>query len=144
MVEWVIDASVAVKWVIEGEPLRSQARQLLHDALADNIGLIGPPLLDYEFESVLQRLLYLRQAPESTIDASLAAYYAVGVQAASPPGLVPLAREIARQFNQPRIYDSLYAALAKLRGCEFWTADKAFHKATRPQLNFVRFLADYP
>lgn len=48
-------------------------------------------------------------------------------QVGSRTNLVRRAREIARQFGQERIYDSLYAALAELHGCEFWTADKVFY-----------------
>ena len=44
------------------------------------------------------------------------------------------AREIARQSNQERVYDSIYAALAELRGCELWTADKAFYDAVKSKL----------
>jgi len=31
MAEQVIDASVAIKWVVKGEPFRDKARQLLGD-----------------------------------------------------------------------------------------------------------------
>jgi len=58
--------------------------------------------------------------------------------------MIKRAREIARQFNQPNIYDSLYAALAELRVCEFWTADKAFYDAVKARLSFVKYLPDYP
>jgi predicted nucleic acid-binding protein len=78
------------------------------------------------------------------VDASLAAFYAVGVQTVTHPDMVHWARTIARQFNQERIYDSLYAALAELRGCEFWTADKVFYDAVKSTLPFVKHLPDYP
>lgn len=55
MAEQVIDASVAIKWVVKGEPFRNKARQLLRDAQLNGITLIGPPLLEYEVESTLQR-----------------------------------------------------------------------------------------
>ncbi len=58
MAEQVIDASIAVKWVVKGEPFRNKARQLLHDAQLKGIMLIGPSLLEYEVESALQRRLY--------------------------------------------------------------------------------------
>jgi predicted nucleic acid-binding protein len=58
--------------------------------------------------------------------------------------MVRRAREIARQSQQSKIYDSLYAALAELRGCEFWTADKAFYDAVRAALSFVKYLPNYP
>lgn len=53
------------------------------------------------------------------------------------------ARAIAEQFHQERVYDSTYAALAEQRGCEFWTADKAFYEAVKGRLAFVHFIGDY-
>lgn len=139
----VIDASVAIKWVVKGEPFREQARQLLRDARLQGVTLIGPPLLAYEVESVLQYRLYSRRATTAAVDASLAAFYAVGVRFVTHPDMIGRAREIARQFHQERIYDSLYAALAELYHCEFWTADRAFFEAVTPALAHVRYLPDY-
>jgi len=144
MAEQVIDASVAIKWVVKGEPFRDKARQLLRDARSKGIVLIGPPLLEYEVESVLQRRLYSGCATIAAVDASLAAFYAVGVRIVTHPDMVRRARGIARQFNQERIYDSLYAAIAELSGCEFWTADKAFYEAVKSELSFIKYLPDYP
>jgi len=67
----------------------------------------------------------------------------IGVQMVTHPNMIKRAREIARQFNQPRIYDSLYAALAELRDCEFWTADRIFYNSVTPSLLFVKYLPDY-
>lgn len=143
MAEQVVDASVAIKWVVKNEPFRRQALQLLRQARAHGIALIGPPLLEYEIESALHRRLHHGQTSSEAVDASLKAFYAVGVQIASHPAMVYRARELARQFHQERIYDSLYAALAELRGCPFWTADKSFYEAVTPGLSFVRHLPDY-
>jgi len=143
MAEQVVDASVAIKWVVKGEPFRNKARQLLRDAKSKGIALIGPPLLEYEVESVLQYRLQHKRVSKKTVDASLVAFYAVGVKMISQTDTVRRAREIARQFNQERVYDSIYAALAELRGCEFWTADKAFYDAVKSKLAFVKYLADY-
>lgn len=143
MAEQVIDASLALKWVVKYEPFRRQAFQLLREARAQGITLIGPPLLEYEIESALHRRLHHGQTSTEAVDVSLKAYYAVGVQVASHPVMVRRARELARQFHQERIYDSLYAALAELRGCPLWTADKSFYEAVRPGLSFVRYLPEY-
>lgn len=143
MAEQIVDASVAIKWVVKGEPFRNKARQLLHDARSRGITLIGPPLLEYEVESALQRRLYSGSATVAAVDASLSAFHAVRIRVFTHPDMVRRAREIARQFNQERIYDSLYAALAELRECEFWTADKPFYEAVRSELSFVRYLPNY-
>ncbi len=99
MGEQVIDASVAIKWVVKGEPFRNKARQLLRDAKARGTTLIGPPLLEYEVESNLQRRVHHSRATLAAADTSLNAFYAVGVQTLAHSNLVRRAREIARQFN---------------------------------------------
>jgi predicted nucleic acid-binding protein len=121
-----------------------KARQLVRDARANGILLVAPPLLLYEVESTLQRHLQHGRVSLAATDTSLTAFYAVGVQIHTHPDLVRRAREIARRCHQERIYDSLYAALAELRGCTLWTADAAFYNAVKAALPFVKHLPDYP
>jgi predicted nucleic acid-binding protein len=143
MPERCIDASVAVKWVLRGEAWRRKARGFLRDSIEANFTFIAPPLYEYETESVLQQRLHSGVLTATEVDTALAKLAVIGVQIVTHPVMVRRAREIARQFNQPRIYDSLYAALAQLRGCEFWTADKAFYSIVMTALPFVRYLPDY-
>ena len=143
MAEYVIDASVAIKWVVKDEPFRDEARKLLRDARLAGVTLCGPPLLVYEVESAIQHRLFRGRSTIAMADTSLTAFHNVGVRIFTHSDMVHRAREISRQFNQERIYDSIYAALAELRGCEFWTADKAFYDAVKSTLSFVRYLPDY-
>jgi predicted nucleic acid-binding protein len=144
MAEQVIDASVAIKWLVQGEPYRHKARQLLREARARGIALIGPPLLVYEVESNLQHRLHGGRITLAAANAALGNFYTVGMQIETHPDMVRRARGIARLYHQDRIYDSLYAALAELRGCEFWTADGAFFHAVTSGLPFVKYLPHYP
>jgi predicted nucleic acid-binding protein len=66
------------------------------------------------------------------------------VQIATHPDLRQKARDIAERFNLPTVYDATYAALAELRGCEFWTADRVFYDMVKAVLPFVKYLPDYP
>jgi predicted nucleic acid-binding protein len=143
MAEQVIDASVAIKWVVKDEPFRNKARLLLRDSRRNNSTLLGPPLLDYEVESNLQRRLYDGRMTLAAVNTALNAFYATRIRIVSHSYLVRDARDIARRFRQERIYDALYAALADWRGCEFWTADRAFFDAVKYDLPFVRYLPDY-
>jgi predicted nucleic acid-binding protein len=68
----------------------------------------------------------------------------VTVQLLTHPNLRQRAREITEQFNLRTVYDTTYAALAELRGCEFWTADKVFYDTVKAVLTFVKSLPDYP
>src|SRR5439155_21210369 len=105
---------------------------------------LAPPLLEYETESVIQTKMVRGAATIADADLALQALTAVRVQLITHPDMVKRARALARQFNQAKIYDSLYAALAELRGCEFWTADKLFFDAVRSVLPHVKYLLDYP
>lgn len=124
--------------------MRKKARQFLLDSLSAGITLVAPPLFEYETESVLQGQWHARQMTLSETDTALARLAAIGMQIVTHPDMVKRARQIARQANQPRIYDSLYVALAELRDCEFWTADKTFYDAVKAALPFVKYLPDYP
>lgn len=143
MSEQVIDASVAIKWIVKDESFRDKARQLLRNARLNGIILCGPPLLEYEVESAIQYRLFRGRSTVVAADTSLNAFHNVGVRIFTHPDMVYRAREIGRQFNQERIYDSIYAALAQLRNCEFWTADKAFYDAVKSTLLYVKYLPDY-
>lgn len=144
MPERCVDASIAIKWVIKGERWRKKARRFLQDSLASGITLIAPPLFEYETESVLQGLLQSGLLTVQDADIALARLRLIGVQITTHPNMVDRARAIARRFGQPSIYDALYAALAELHNCEFWTADKLFYDAVKTALPFVKHLADYP
>jgi predicted nucleic acid-binding protein len=92
----------------------------------------------------LQERLYSKALTENEVDTALTRLATIGVRLVTHPEMVVHARAMARQFNQPKIYDSLYAALAELRVCEFWTADRRFYEAVTANLLFVKYLPDYP
>ena len=109
MLEWCIDASVAVKWVLRDEMWRKKARKLLFDSIKSDIMLIAPPLFEYETESVLQERLYSGKLTITEVNVAIEKLNSVGVQVTNHTDMIKCARDIARSFNQPKIYDSLYA-----------------------------------
>jgi len=143
MTERCVDASLVVKLALESEVHSAVARRLVRESVAAGFRLIAPPIFPAEVDSVIRRCLHTGRLKAE--DASLA--YRVldraPVEVVSHPDLRRRAREIAERFNQPTVYDATYAALAELRGCEFWTADRAFHEAVATGLRFVKFLGDY-
>ncbi|MEK7727726.1 MAG: type II toxin-antitoxin system VapC family toxin [candidate division KSB1 bacterium] len=143
MAERCIDASVAIKWFIKGESFRHKAIALLRDSQAAGIILIAPPLFEMETDSVIQTRVVDGKTTPAIADQTLTLLGAAPILIASHPQMRQRARAIARQFQQRKVYDATYAALAELRGCEFWTADKIFHDAVKSALTFVKYLPDY-
>ena len=143
MAEQVIDASVAVRWVIKDDPLHTKSLELLHTARQNDIALIAPPLFEYEIESVLQRYLNLGRMQIQKADEALEFIQSVGISFVVVSEMVVYARKLARQFKKNAIYDSLNVALAERRGCDFWTADKALYNSVRKELAYVKLLGDF-
>ena len=143
MSERCIDASIAVKWFIKDESFRHKALKLLRDSHAAGIALIAPPLFEMETDSVIQSRVREGKTTAEVADRTLALLDRAPVVIVTHPALRRRARELARRFQQGMVYDATYAALAELRGCEFWTADKIFHDAVKTELAFVRYLPDY-
>lgn len=139
-----VDASLAIKLVLGGESLRAHARQLYKDAATASALLVAPPIFESEVDSVIRLRGFAKRLTSREADRAYEALDLLRVDIQNPEGLRRRAREIATRFNQERVYDSTYAALADIRGCEFWTADHAFYSAVKDELPDVRFLADYP
>ena len=144
MMELCVDASVAIKWGIKGEFLRHKAIKLLNESIANGITLIAPPLFELETDSIIQTRLFENRVTQDIADRTYRLLDNAPIIIVTHPLMRQRARNIARQFNQRKVYDATYAALAELRNCEFWTADKVFYEAVKTTLFFVKYLSDYP
>jgi len=115
----VIDASIALKWVVQ-EDGTDQALVLRQHAK-----LIAPDLLVPECANILWKKV---QRKELTRDeALLAARLLQGAEIELLPtrSLLEQAARIAIELDHPA-YDCLYLALAMENGCRFVTADERF------------------
>jgi predicted nucleic acid-binding protein len=144
MSELCMDASVVVKLVLKGESHRVTARRLLRDCIVNNVTLIAPPFFESEADTVIRKRVHEGKLSATDAQKAFAGLDKVVVQLITLPNLRQRAREIAAQFHQRTVYDATYTALAELRGCEFWTADKVFYDAVKAGLSYVKYLPDYP
>jgi predicted nucleic acid-binding protein len=118
----VVDASVALKWVIEEDD--SQAAQTL---IADHL-LLAPDLLAVECANVLwskaRRGALTRDLARTALDAILA----TPIRLLPSSAHVSAAQTIAFDLDQTA-YDSLYLAVALAEHTTFITADERFAAA---------------
>jgi predicted nucleic acid-binding protein len=144
MTEHCVDASIALKWAVKGEPFRAKARAFLRDVGVRGIRLIVPPIFISEADSAIRKRVFDGEMIANEARKAYVILDAAPVEVIDMSGVRQRAREIAEQFNQRFVYDATFAALAELRGCEFWTADKTFYDAVKAALTFVKYLPDYP
>jgi predicted nucleic acid-binding protein len=128
----VIDASIAVKWVVEEDGTA--------DALAirRRARLLAPELLAVECANIFWKKV--QRGELSMEEALLAARLLQAAEIEFPPtrSLLEAATRIAIEIDHPA-YDCLYIALATERNCLFVTADerllRKFAKGHRPRVH---------
>ena len=117
----VIDASIAVKWVVEedGTPEALAIRQKAR--------LIAPDLLIAEYANILWKKVKRRELVKQ--EALIAARLLQGADLELLPmrSLCETATRISIEVDHPA-YDCLYLALAVEKQCRFVTADDRFLK----------------
>lgn len=138
----VIDASVALKWVLNDEEHVLEASQTLLDWRARRLELTAPNLLCHEYCNALW--VAARQSRLTQQDAYTAIEFF---------GQIDIAYYSAREFwkesldiafgYQRTFYDSVYVALAERMGVWFFTGDRRLYNALSPHLPFVRWIGDY-
>jgi predicted nucleic acid-binding protein len=117
MKAFVIDASIAIKWVIEEE---GTAGALL---LLKSARLIAPDLLVAECANILWKKVQRREL--SAAEARMAArlLQAADIELVQSRSLLEASVDLAVALEHPA-YDCLYLALAIERQCQFATGDE--------------------
>ncbi len=139
-----VDASVAVKWLLEED--RSERADALYDAtVQEDASIVAPLLLPMEITNILRQRMRI-QGGLSLVRATehLDAFLALPIDYQNPPGLHRQALALAHAYDLQAAYDAHYLALADQLGCEFWTDDQRLLRRVGDSLSFVRSLGDFP
>jgi predicted nucleic acid-binding protein len=122
---YVVDASVAVKWLVP-EVHSPAARALLR---ADAI-LLAADLIRAEVANVLWKRWRRGDLDAAEVDAALADFRRFPLEVHSAEPLIESAWVIARETGLT-VYDGLYAALALAQTARLVTADRRLYEALR-------------
>ncbi len=134
----VVDASVALKWVLE--------QQATVDALAlwerwqeDGERVTAPPIFRAEVTNTLHQMV--RRDILTPYDATDLLDTLLDIVAVDdPPTLYRRSLGMANEFGLGATYDALYMALAESLGCEVWTADLRLCRAVDDRFPLLRCL----
>ncbi len=124
---WVIDASVALKWVIP-EVLSDKADRLR----AGDDELLAPDLLLVEVANALWKKTVGREISPAEADRALELVSESGIDLRPTAPLLRQAMLIARRLNHP-VYDCVYLALADGERASFVTADRRLLRRVPPR-----------
>ncbi len=136
----VVDASVALKWVLE-EELTGEALALRMRWVGSEELTIAPPIFRSEVTNVLHRAVR-RGHLDSAAASSGLGFLLASTAIEEPPGLYGRASDIAAELNQGATYDAQYIALAEHHECDMWTADRRLVRAAQRRFPAVRWLGE--
>ena len=113
-----VDASVAVKWIVEEE--RSDQATALYDAvLGAGRVIVAPPLLPIEVTNILrQRMRSTERWLLDKATARLERFLSLPIAIHIPDDLHLRALALTHAFDLPAAYDAHYLALAEHLDCE--------------------------
>ena len=117
----VIDASVAIKWLVPEEDFASA------HALRGKFRLIAPQLIYAECANILWKKVGRGDLSNHEAVGLASLIDALDIEVASMRGLVEAATTLSTRLRRPA-YDCFYLALAILEDCRFVTADIKFHR----------------
>ena len=138
----VVDASLAVKWLVE-EDDSDKAHAVLQSWVAQDITRIAPHLMPFEVANALHRRVSRGELSVGDSIRMIARLLASRLELHQPPDLHVRALQLASQLKQSAAYDAHYLALAESVGCELWTADERFYRASSPSIANVRWLGEF-
>jgi predicted nucleic acid-binding protein len=115
----VIDASIAVKWVVQEDGTENAL------ALRQRHKLIAPELLVAECANILWKKVQRHELSDAEALFAARLLQASDIELLPTRSLLERATRIAIELDHPA-YDCLYIALAMERDCRFVTADGRF------------------
>jgi len=138
----VVDASVAVKWVVE-EDYSDRAEELYAASLQFRYPVLAPSLMPNEVANAIYQRL--RQGKLSELDATdaIARFLGFTFTLMAPAELPRPCICVARMHGLKSIYDSLYVLLAQQLGTDLWTDDRALLRSVAHAAPWVRWIGDY-
>ena len=121
----VVDASVAVKWVLPAydEPLSEQASKLFGRFVKEEAQFLAPDLLWAEFGNVMWKAARRGRCTPARAQAALDALLHLNITSMPSQPMIEDALGLAIDFNCT-VYDSLYVVLAINSGTQLITADE--------------------
>ena len=138
----VVDASVAVKWLVREEDT-DKALALLRAWHEEEVTPAAPHLLPFEVANALHRKVFRGQLSVGDSTRMIAQLTGSRIELHQTAGLHARALELASELQQGAVYDAHYLALAEEFDCELWTADQRFHRAVSDRLTHVRWLGEF-
>ena len=135
----VVDASLALRWVLKDEK-EARVDDLLCQWATSLTQMLVPPLFLSEITNALYLSVRRHRLTLEEARLALVTIMQVGLEMTEPAGLYPRSLDLAAEYELTNAYDAQYMALAEIEGCELWTADERLVRAVKPSPSWLRLI----
>ncbi len=139
----VIEASVAIKWLIP-EEFSDQAEALLIESRRERKRLVAPTLLFSEVANAVFQRQRRRDITVAQAERALIWFFDLPILAVHTPDLHTQAFRFARRHWLQSVYDAEYAIVVQMTHSPLWTADRALFDSVREPRYWIRWIGEYP
>ena len=136
-----IDASLILKLLLLDER-NAEVDSLWSQWNEAGTTVICPPLIYAEVTSVLRSAVHFGRISPDEGERAFEAFCELEIMISARADLHILAWQLAKEYRQPRIYDSMYLAVARSEGCDFWTGD--LRLANSVDAPWVKWVGTHP
>ena len=137
----VLDASVALSWVLDEEDGLG-AGNVLSDIASGKVLAIAPTIWLYETINALKMAIVRSRITQKQAAAKISDILEINPEFVDFGLLLSESFEIAIKYELS-MYDASYVSLAKLKGCDFYTGDTKLFKKVKGKLKFVKLASEY-
>ena len=133
-----MDASVALKWVLDDEDAIEQSAALRDDCIEAMVPILAPSLWLYEIAHALVVAERRHRLPPGSGNRLLRLLHSLGVVLVDPE--IDQVYRFARRFGLT-VYDAACVALAEAANATLWTGDRRL--AELANIRSVRWIGEY-
>lgn len=135
----VVDASIALRWVLRDEK-EAHVDALLEQWVASLTEMLAPPLFPAEITNALYLSIRRNRLTLDEAQLALNTIMQLGIRIAEPVGLYSRSLHLAATYGVASAYDAQYVALAEMEGCELWTADEKLAASIKPSPSWLKLV----
>jgi predicted nucleic acid-binding protein len=139
---YVIDASVAAKWLLPDEPDADLAVAILTEFREGRTALVAPNQIRYEVPSAIRNAFRTKRLTQQAGRAAISKFLSWQVPTVDDAMLIEAGYDQAVRFGCS-FYDGLYLALAETLDCPFVFADQRLRNGLGTSFPRALWLSDY-
>ena len=140
--QFVVDASIAMKWQFGDEEHAFEAERILTDFEQNRIILIAPDHLRYEVANALRTAVRTGRMSSADAREALDAFLQLGIATYRDDEMIRRGFDLAIQYDCAA-YDGLYLALAGFAQCALLHADRRLRNTLAGRFARELWIEDY-